>query len=55
MWGEAYQGEDHYVHVYVSQVRRKLAAASADESLRDLIVTEPGVGYRVREADPPVS
>jgi two-component system KDP operon response regulator KdpE len=55
VWGEAYQGEDHYVHVYVSQVRRKLAAASADESLRDLIVTEPGVGYRVKEADPPVS
>ena len=48
VWGEAYQGEDHYVHVYVSQLRRKLAAADADGSLRDLIVTEPGVGYRVR-------
>ena len=48
VWGEAYQGEDHYVHVYVSQLRRKLAAADRDGSLRDLIVTEPGVGYRVR-------
>jgi two-component system KDP operon response regulator KdpE len=48
VWGEAYRGEDHYVHVYVSQVRRKLAAAAPDGSLRDLIVTEPGVGYRVR-------
>ena len=48
VWGEAYQGEDHYVHVYVSQLRRKLAAADPDGSLRDLIVTEPGVGYRVR-------
>jgi DNA-binding response OmpR family regulator len=48
VWGEAYQGEDHYVHVYVSQLRRKLAAADAEGSLRDLIVTEPGVGYRVR-------
>lgn len=48
VWGEAYQGEDHYVHVYVSQLRRKLAAADTDGSLRDLIVTEPGVGYRVR-------
>jgi two-component system KDP operon response regulator KdpE len=48
VWGEAYQGEDHYVHVYVSQLRRKLAAADAERSLRDLIVTEPGVGYRVR-------
>ena len=50
VWGEAYSGEDHYVHVFVSQVRRKLAAADPDGSLRDLITTEPGVGYRVREA-----
>jgi two-component system KDP operon response regulator KdpE len=48
VWGEAYQGEDHYVHVYVSQLRRKLAAADAEGFLRDLIVTETGVGYRVR-------
>ncbi len=51
VWGEAYSGEDHYVHVFVSQVRRKLAAADPDGGLRDLIVTEPGVGYRVRELD----
>jgi two-component system KDP operon response regulator KdpE len=48
VWGEAYGREDHYVHVFVSQVRRKLAAADPDGALRDLIVTEPGVGYRVR-------
>lgn len=48
VWGEAYSGEDHYVHVFVSQLRRKLAAADPDDALRDLIVTEPGVGYRVR-------
>ena len=48
VWGEAYRGEDHYVHVFVSQVRRKLAAADPAGTLRDLIVTEPGVGYRVR-------
>jgi two-component system KDP operon response regulator KdpE len=53
VWGEAYQGEDSYVYVHVSQLRRKLAAADAGESLRDLIVTEPGVGYRVRELDRP--
>jgi two-component system KDP operon response regulator KdpE len=45
VWGEAYQGENAYVYVHVSQLRRKLAAA--DPALRDLIVTEPGVGYRV--------
>lgn len=49
VWGDAYRGEDSYVWVHVSQLRRKLAAADPDGALRDLIVTEPGVGYRVRE------
>jgi two-component system KDP operon response regulator KdpE len=48
VWGQAYQGEDSYVYVHVSQLRHKLAAADPDGALRDLIVTEPGVGYRVR-------
>ena len=48
VWGEAYQGQDNYVYVHVSQLRRKLAAADPAGTLRDLIVTEPGVGYRVR-------
>lgn len=48
VWGEPYSGEDHYVHVYVSQIRRKLAAVDPHGSLRGLIETEPGVGYRVR-------
>jgi two-component system KDP operon response regulator KdpE len=52
VWGEAYQGEDSYVYVHVSQLRRKLAAADAEGRLRDLIVTEPGVGYRIRDRDP---
>jgi two-component system KDP operon response regulator KdpE len=50
VWGEAYQGEDSYVYVHVSQLRRKLAAADPDGRLADLIATEPGVGYRVRES-----
>ena len=49
VWGEAYQHEDSYIYVHVSQLRRKLAAADPDGTLRDLIVTEPGVGYRVRD------
>jgi len=49
VWGQAYGGQDHYVHVFVSQVRRKLAAADPEGTLRDLFVTEPGVGYRVRD------
>jgi two-component system KDP operon response regulator KdpE len=45
VWGEAYRGEDSYVYVHVSQLRRKLTAA--DSSLKSLIQTEPGVGYRI--------
>jgi two-component system KDP operon response regulator KdpE len=49
VWGEAYQSEDSYVYVHVSQLRRKLAAADPDGELADLIRTEPGVGYRIRD------
>jgi len=52
VWGDAYRGEDSYVYVHVSQLRRKLAAADPSGALRDLIVTEPGIGYRIREAEP---
>jgi len=51
VWGAAYTGEDSYVYVHVSQLRRKLAAADPSGALRDLIVTEPGVGYRIRDAE----
>ena len=47
VWGTAYSSEAHYVHVYVSQIRRKIDAADPDGSLHDLIVAEPGVGYRI--------
>ena len=46
VWGQAYSDESHYLHVYVSRLRRKLAEAGA----ADLIVAEPGVGYRVLDA-----
>jgi DNA-binding response OmpR family regulator len=51
VWGQAYQGEDSYVYVHVSQLRHKLAAADPTGALRDLIVTEPGIGYRVHEPE----
>lgn len=50
VWGQQYAGEDHYLHVYVSRLRRKLAAADAAADVQDLITSEPGVGYRIREA-----
>lgn len=49
VWGTAYSDESHYTHVYVSQIRRKLAAADPTGSSRGLIVAEPGVGYRIAE------
>ena len=49
VWGTAYAEEGHYLHVYVSRLRRKLAAADPGGATRDLIVAEPGVGYRMAE------
>ena len=53
VWRTAYADEGHYLHVYVSRLRRKLAAVDATGDVRDLIVAEPGVGYRIAEADRP--
>jgi two-component system KDP operon response regulator KdpE len=53
VWGAAYGDEAHYLHVYVSRLRRKLDAADPSGRASALIVAEPGVGYRVAEADPP--
>ena len=47
VWGTAYSDEAHYVHVYVSQIRRKIEAADEAGTLAGLIVAEPGVGYRI--------
>jgi len=49
VWGTRYADEAHYLHVHVSQIRRKLAAADPGGTLVSLIVAEPGVGYRVAE------
>ncbi len=47
VWGNAYSDEAHYLHVYVSRIRRKLAAADPSGRAAGLIASEPGVGYRV--------
>jgi two-component system, OmpR family, KDP operon response regulator KdpE len=51
VWGDAYSDEGHYLHVYISRLRRKLAAADPSGRARDLIVAEPGVGYRIRDPE----
>jgi two-component system KDP operon response regulator KdpE len=49
VWGPAYQLESSYLHVYVSQLRRKL---ELDPARPRLILTEPGVGYRLVAPEP---
>ena len=44
VWGRAYADESHYLHVYVSQLRRKL---EPDPTRPRYILTEPGAGYRL--------
>jgi two-component system KDP operon response regulator KdpE len=51
VWGVEYANESHYLHVHVAGIRRKLAAADRVGTLAGLIVAEPGVGYRVRDAE----
>jgi len=46
VWGAAYQAESHYLHVYVSQLRRKI---EPDPARPRYILTEPGAGYRLVE------
>jgi two-component system KDP operon response regulator KdpE len=48
VWGPAYSGESHYLHVYVSQLRRKL---EADAARPRYLLTEPGAGYRLVNPD----
>jgi two-component system KDP operon response regulator KdpE len=45
VWGLAYQDENHYLRVYMGQLRHKL---EADPARPRYLVTEPGVGYRLR-------
>jgi two-component system KDP operon response regulator KdpE len=52
VWGVEYAAESHYLHVYVSQIRRKIAALDERGELAGLIAAEPGVGYRVTEPLP---
>ena len=51
VWGVEYAEERHYLHVHVGAIRRKLGAADPSGRLRGLVVAEPGVGYRVRDAE----
>ncbi len=46
VWGPGYTAQHHYVRVYMAQLRHKL---ERDPTLPRWLLTEPGVGYRLRE------
>ena len=51
VWGAEYSEETQLLRVHVGHLRRKI---EDDPARPRLIVTEPGVGYRVRTTDPPL-
>lgn len=44
IWGPEYVDETHYLRVYFAQLRQKI---EANPALPEIILTEPGVGYRL--------
>ncbi len=45
VWGPSYTAENHYLRVYMGQLRHKL---EADPARPRYLITEPGVGYRLK-------
>lgn len=45
VWGPGYVSQRHYLRVYMTQLRHKI---EPDPARPRLLVTEPGVGYRLR-------
>jgi two-component system KDP operon response regulator KdpE len=48
VWGPEYGNETHYLRVHVAHIRAKL---EADPSRPQYLITEPGVGYRLRDPE----
>lgn len=48
VWGPEYAGETQYTRTFVQRLRSKL---EDDPATPELILTEPGLGYRLRELD----
>jgi two-component system KDP operon response regulator KdpE len=46
VWGTNYVNQSHYVRVYLAQLRQKI---EADPARPRLLLTEPGVGYRLKD------
>lgn len=48
VWGPGSTTQHHYLRVFMAQLRRKL---EADPSRPQYLLTEPGVGYRLRDPE----
>jgi two-component system, OmpR family, KDP operon response regulator KdpE len=46
VWGAGYANQTHYVRVHMAELRKKI---ERDPARPELLVTEPGVGYRLRD------
>ncbi len=49
VWGPQHQSDVQYLRVYSGELRKKL---EVDPAQPRFVITEPGVGYRLRESDP---
>lgn len=49
VWGPTHTGHSHYVRVQVAELRKKI---EVDAARPKWLVTEPGVGYRLRDREP---
>jgi two-component system KDP operon response regulator KdpE len=48
VWGPTAENQNHYLRVYIARLREKL---KADPSQPDILLTEPGIGYRLIETN----
>jgi two-component system KDP operon response regulator KdpE len=48
VWGPQYEDETHYLRVFIGQLRHKI---EPDPARPRYLVTDPGVGYRLRAPD----
>jgi two-component system KDP operon response regulator KdpE len=48
VWGSAHAADTQYLRVYIGQLRQKL---EKDPGEPRIIITEPGIGYRIAEAN----
>jgi two-component system KDP operon response regulator KdpE len=46
VWGPLHEAQTHYVRVHMAELRKKI---EVDPARPELVLTEPGVGYRLND------